>query len=165
MNAKRVILWGVVAALVVVIGVLLFLPKGGNTVGFSNVDSQGLRAAQQRGATVLDVRTESEYNAGHIPGAELVAEGTYAQALANADRNKEYVVYCATGSRSSVVVEWMKANGFKNVKHFNAGIVSWDGDIIGGSAAGQAAGSDGLKSELVAPKNGVPVVVEFATNT
>lgn len=166
MKPTKIILWVVVAILAVVIGYMLFMPKNGAQQGFANVDSNGVRQAQKRGATVLDVRSESEYNAGHIPGAQLVADGTYAQALANADRNKEYVVYCATGSRSTVVVDWMKANGFKNVKHFNQGIVSWDGDLAGGSEAGQAEGaSSALHSSLVAPKNGVPVVVEFATNT
>lgn len=168
MKTTKIILWVVVAAIVVALGFLLFMPKGGGSQGIENVGSDGVRAAQDRGATVLDVRTSSEYNAGHIPGAELVEEGTYETALANADRNKEYVVYCATGNRSSVVVDWMKANGFKNIKHLNEGIVSWDGDLAGGNESGQsesAAAGSGVHSELVAPKDGVPVVVEFATNT
>lgn len=168
MKATKIILWAVVAVVVVALGFLLFMPKGGGSQGIENVGSDGVRAAQKRGATVIDVRTASEYNAGHIPGAVLVEEGTYQTALADADRSKEYVVYCATGSRSVAVVDWMKANGFKNIKHFNEGIVTWDGDLAGGNESGQSeaeTAGEGIHSKLVAPKDGVPVVVEFATNT
>ena len=43
------------------------------------------------------MRSQGEYDLGHIPGAVNVPVDTLQTAAANWDRNATYVVYCATG--------------------------------------------------------------------
>ena len=56
---KKALPWILVAAAVVVIGVLLLQPSTGG--GIRKVDSAGLLAAQQKGARIIDVRTSGEF--------------------------------------------------------------------------------------------------------
>jgi adenylyltransferase/sulfurtransferase len=39
--------------------------------------------------------------------------------------NSEIIVHCATGSRSARAVEYLYANGFRNVRNLVGGIVAW----------------------------------------
>ena len=122
---KKVIVWVVIAAAVAGVLFLAFKPASGG--GVKNVDSAGLIAAQEKGAQVIDVRSQGEYDLGHIPGAVIVPVDTLQTAAANWDRNATYVVYCATGSRSAEAVSIMTAMGFKNIDHFARGRSGVDG--------------------------------------
>jgi rhodanese-related sulfurtransferase len=150
---RKAIIWVAVAVAVVVgIGYLLSKPAGGMRV----VDSAGVTAAQQKGAQVIDVRTQGEYDLGHIPGAKNVPVDTIAAAAANWDRNATYVVYCATGVRSAEAVKILTSMGFKNIDHFSAGFNGWTGKIESGSATA---------APQTIPTSGKPVVVEFYTDS
>lgn len=154
MNPKTM-LWVVVGAIAaVVIGWNLFRPAGG---GIANVDVDGAKEAIGQGAQVVDVRTPGEYQLGRITGAINVPLDQLEAQAASWDRNATYVVYCATGSRSTTAVEIMKGMGFTSIRHLAAGIVSWPDQLETG-----AAGESG------APKiatNGTPVMVEFFTDS
>ena len=55
-----------------------------------------------KGAVLVDVRTESEFAGGHVPGATNVPLGGLStQAAELAGRGKPIVVYCASGVRSA----------------------------------------------------------------
>lgn len=147
-----------------------------------NVDPAGARDAIAAGAVVLDVRTAGEYQAGHIPGAVLVPDSDYSSIVSQLDRDATYVVYCATGSRSQGVVEFMRSEGFTAVKHMNRGLAEWynqGGPLVAGTEPGNLADATGwgsgqggvsagveaaLANPLMAP-TGLPVVVEFKTDS
>lgn len=77
---------------------------------------------------ILDVRTQAEYDAGHIPGAVLmdINSRNFKSNIAQLDRNKTYLVYCRTGNRSSMATRIMTTElGFKNVKNMVGGIVEY----------------------------------------
>jgi rhodanese-related sulfurtransferase len=163
MNSKT-ILWIVIAILAVGAVYFALQPAGG---GIRNVDAAGVREAQQAGARVIDVRTAAEYAGGHVPGAENVPLDQIGQAAATWDKNAKYVVYCQTGSRSSAAVEQLKALGFGNVDHFNAGIIAWDGEFE--NASTPPAGSSeptpsGLGAGDAAPAKGSKLI-EFYTDS
>lgn len=73
------------------------------------------------GATVIDVRTPEEYDAGHVTDAVLadLEGGAFDGVVANLPRDASYVVYCATGRRAAIAVDWMVEAGFTDV--VNAG--------------------------------------------
>jgi len=145
-----------------------------------NVDAAGARDALAEGAIALDIRTEGEYRAGHIPGAVFVPDSDYSNIIGQMDKSKTYVVYCAYGSRSPAAVEFMRSEGFESVKHMNRGLVQWyeaGGPLVAGAepgdpaeATGWGGGSAGgtssaaLDNPLIAP-TGLPVLVEFKTDT
>lgn len=150
---KKAIIWIAIAGVVAAIAFLAFKPASGG--GVKNVDSAGLVEAQNKGAQVIDVRSQGEYDLGHIPGAVNVPVDTLQSASANWDRDATYVVYCATGARSAAAVEMMTGMGFKNIDHFAQGVQAWTGKLDTG-----AQGS-GQKIETA----GKPVMIEFYTNS
>jgi len=154
MKPKSVI-WIVIGVLVaVVVAWNLFRPAGGSG-GISNVDAAGTEEAIAQGAQTIDVRSAGEYQLGHIPGAVNVPiEQVEAQA-ASWDKNALYLVYCATGARSQTAVEIMRGLGFTNIRHFNAGLVAWSGQLEKGAA------SSSTKIETA----GLPVMIEFFTDS
>ena len=73
----------------------------------------------------LDVRTEPEYDAGHISGAELIPHYALPAALpAGTDKDKLIILYCRSGNRSGQAARALKSAGFTNVQDFG-GISRW----------------------------------------
>lgn len=65
--------------------------------------------------TVIDVRTVTEFNMGHYPGAVNVPVTRISDA-ANLDIERDGVlVYCNTGQRARYAAQRLRALGFKNV--------------------------------------------------
>ena len=77
---------------------------------------------------VLDVRTETEFATGHIPGAtNLNINATdFDEKLAKLDKTKTYLVHCAAGSRSARASDKMKRAGFQSVTDLPAGFRGWE---------------------------------------
>jgi phage shock protein E len=76
---------------------------------------------------VIDVRTASEYAAGHLPGALNidVESGDFAQGIASLDKGGSYALYCRSGRRSGIALDQMKSAGFTKVVHLSGGINAW----------------------------------------
>ena len=79
---------------------------------------------------VLDVREQTEFNAGHIPGSILIP---YTQIDAKAEtmlpnKDKQILVYCRSGRRSKIASESLAKLGYTNVKEFG-GIIDWPYEV------------------------------------
>lgn len=79
----------------------------------------------KEGAQIIDVRGVSEYEAGHIEGADHVFAGTMQDNLDKISREKEIVIHCQAGDRSAVAYSLLVRNGFKKVKNFSGGMKEW----------------------------------------
>lgn len=80
---------------------------------------------------VLDVRTQGEFDSGHIEGALLLPNeqiGTARPELLP-DLNAEILVYCRSGNRSRQAAQKLVAMGYTAVYDFG-GIGSWPYDIV-----------------------------------
>lgn len=152
MKSKNLI-WIILGAIAVAIIAWNLLKPAG--AGIVNVDAAGAQEAAAGGAQVIDVRTPGEYQLGHIPGALNVPLDAFEQAATSWDKNATYLVYCATGARSASAVDIMTRLGFTSVRHFNAGIQAWSGELEKGSA------SSSQKIETA----GKPVFLEFYTDS
>lgn len=77
---------------------------------------------------ILDVRTEEEFEAGHISGAVNIdfTEPDFEQKVALLDKSKPYLVYCAVGGRSAKASKKMEAAGFVTVYDLSTGFTSWE---------------------------------------
>ena len=80
---------------------------------------------------ILDVRTEQEYAAGHIPGAVVIPnESIGTEEIAQLeDKDQLILVYCRSGNRSKQAAEKLAQLGYTNIVEFG-GINSWPGDIV-----------------------------------
>jgi rhodanese-related sulfurtransferase len=74
---------------------------------------------------ILDVRTQSEYDAGHIQNATLIPVSELGGRLGELDKNKEILVYCASGGRSATASQTLVDNGFSKVYNMLGGIAAW----------------------------------------
>ena len=74
---------------------------------------------------ILDVRTPSEFDDGHIEGAINIPVDYLAERLDELSKDDELLVYCRTGNRSARAVEILDDNGFTKIFHMNEGITGW----------------------------------------
>jgi rhodanese-related sulfurtransferase len=156
MDGKKVAIWIGVAIALVLVGFLVFRPAG--DTGVIDVDAQRMQELVDEGVRVVDVRTEGEYQAGHIPGAELVGMNEIQAAAQGWNTSEPIAIYCATGSRSIDVVNYLAEQGFETVYHYASGIVTWEGEIERGAAVATA---DPVETET----SGIPVMYEFYTDS
>ena len=79
---------------------------------------------------ILDVRTQAEYNQGHIPNAICIPNETIDENVVNKlpDKNQMILVYCRSGNRSKQAAEKLKKLGYTNIIEFG-GIIDWKGEI------------------------------------
>jgi glyoxylase-like metal-dependent hydrolase (beta-lactamase superfamily II)/rhodanese-related sulfurtransferase len=80
-----------------------------------SVDEHGVISEINSGATVLDVRKLSEWNASHLEGAIFLPLSEFPRNLAELDRNAPYIVHCGGGYRSMTAISIMKNHGFTNL--------------------------------------------------
>lgn len=82
---------------------------------------------QQNKAVFIDVRTRSEYEGGHIPGALNmdIYEPHFADDIYKFGREKMYIMNCQTGGRSGRATEFMASLGFKKVFNLMGGFSAW----------------------------------------
>jgi len=74
---------------------------------------------------ILDVRTQSEYDSGHIPNAILVPVGELVDRLGELDKTKTILAYCRIGVRSVQASEILMDSGFSKVCNLEGGIIAW----------------------------------------
>lgn len=79
------------------------------------------------GVQLVDVRTPSEYQSGHLANAQNIniGDADFKAKMEKLDKNKPIAVYCAVGGRSSRASQMLKEWGFKNVYDLAGGINSW----------------------------------------
>ena len=84
--------------------------------GCSKVDDKVLLAAHQaveNGAVIIDVRTPKEYLKHHIKNAINIPLQELSKSVARVPKNRVLVLYCRSGSRSSVASEILTKKGWK----------------------------------------------------
>lgn len=87
------------------------------------------------GATLLDVRENNEWNAGHAPGAIHIPLAQVAgQATRRLPKGKQVVVVCKSGSRASTAAKTLRAAGIDAVS-LRGGMRAWEG--AGGRIVGK----------------------------
>ncbi len=74
---------------------------------------------------VLDVRRESEWDAGHISGAEWYPLDRFKAALPPIELNRPIAVHCASGYRSVIACSLLQRAGYNNVINVIGGFDAW----------------------------------------
>lgn len=70
---------------------------------------------------LLDVRTAEEYSSGYIPNSVNidVLSSDFKSKIELLDKNKEYLIYCRSGNRSTIASSIMATNGFIKIYNLN----------------------------------------------
>lgn len=74
---------------------------------------------------VLDVRSNSEFEAGHIQGAHRLHAGRVLAELASLPQDRDIIVHCQTGARATVVASALRAKGMQRVRELRGSYVGW----------------------------------------
>jgi rhodanese-related sulfurtransferase len=78
---------------------------------------------------LIDVRTEEEYNSGHIPTAIHIPYTEIVEKVPTEEKDDLIVVYCRSGGRSGRALEALEKAGYTNAYNFG-GIIDWTGEIV-----------------------------------
>ena len=79
----------------------------------------------QDAVRLIDVREDSEFRSGHVPGAVHIPVKKLAERLAKLKRDKPYAVICASGSRSRGATDYLLDNGFAGTVTVTGGTSAW----------------------------------------
>ncbi|HHU22622.1 MAG TPA: rhodanese-like domain-containing protein [Clostridiales bacterium] len=80
---------------------------------------------------ILDVRTQAEYDEGHIPGALLLPNESIGDQEIETlpDKEQTILIYCRSGNRSKQAAQKLVELGYTNVYEFG-GIITWPYEIV-----------------------------------
>ena len=84
----------------------------------------------EEGYIILDVRTQEEYDQGHIPGAIVISHEEIEEKAEDVltDKDQLILVYCRSGRRSKIAAEALVELGYTNIKEFG-GIIDWPYEV------------------------------------
>lgn len=105
--------------------------KKEETVTFRQVDAKQAKEMMdtEEDYIILDVRTEEEYESGHIKGALLIPDYELEEcAQQEMEKDQLILVYCRSGNRSKKSAQLLAEMGYTNVVEFG-GIIDWPYEI------------------------------------
>ena len=101
-------------------------------ITYERINAEEAKAIMDRESDyiIIDARTQSEYDEGHIPGAILIPEYEISNKAGELlkDKNQLILVYCRSGRRSKIAAQALVELGYTNVKEFG-GIIDWKYEI------------------------------------
>ena len=95
-------------------GINSWVKQGKAVEQIDNISAQELKIQVNNGATIYDVRNQSEYDANHIPDVNLVPLDEINQNLSRFDNDKPFFLHCAGGYRSMIALSILKNRGIHN---------------------------------------------------
>ncbi len=78
-------------------------------------------------ATLLDLRADAAWQAGHARGARHLDRGEVEVEIEELvpDLDQRIICYCGGGSRSALVAESLQKMGYRNVRSMTGGFRAW----------------------------------------
>ncbi|PEI96173.1 sulfurtransferase [Bacillus pseudomycoides] len=97
--------------------------------GVKNINGKELKTEMnKKNKQFIDVRTPGEFRGNHIQGFQNIPLNELAQKASHLDKNKEYIMVCRSGGRSSRAVQFLESHGF-GVINMTGGMLDWEGKI------------------------------------
>ena len=117
--------------------VLLFAMLSGCSVlpyeeaPYKKITPQEAESMMSGDVFILDVRTQEEFDDGHIKNAVLIPDCDVKEKAESIipDKNRTILIYCRTGIRSEAASKELLRMGYAKVFDFG-GIVDWPGEIV-----------------------------------
>ncbi|MGB4706516.1 MAG: rhodanese-like domain-containing protein [Aquiluna sp.] len=91
---------------------------------FESISPGAAKLLQENGAVLIDVRESQEYKNSHAPGAKLISLGVLERRLKEIPVEREILVICQSGMRSSQAAGILSKNGYQ-VKNVSGGMAAW----------------------------------------
>lgn len=93
----------------------------------TNVEDVKRRMGAGEKLTIVDVREESEWAQGHLPGALYLGKGVIERDIEQRvpDTNAKLILYCGGGFRSALAADNLQKMGYTNVESMDGGWKGW----------------------------------------
>ncbi|HYA63446.1 MAG TPA: rhodanese-like domain-containing protein [Candidatus Sulfotelmatobacter sp.] len=93
----------------------------------TNVPDVKRRMDAREGFVLIDVREESEWARGHLPGAIHLGKGIIERDIEQrvSDTATKLILYCGGGFRSALVADSLQKMGYTNVESMDGGWKGW----------------------------------------
>jgi rhodanese-related sulfurtransferase len=96
----------------------------------SRIKECNVAEAQERlakGAVLIDVREDNEFERDHAEGARHMARGVIERDIVQTfpDKSTELVLYCGGGFRSALAADMIQKMGYTNVTSMDGGWKAW----------------------------------------
>ncbi|MBP7601789.1 MAG: rhodanese-like domain-containing protein [Thermoflexales bacterium] len=91
----------------------------------SDISPEQARSMAASGAFILDVREPSEWEEFHVANTTLIPLGQLEKRLSEVPRDREVVVICRSGNRSTSGRDILAKAGFTSVTSMSGGLLSW----------------------------------------
>ncbi len=75
--------------------------------------------------TVVDVRAESEFSEGRVPGSIVAPLSHLAERVRDVPREARVVLVCQSGTRSAIGASVLASLGFQSIANMPGGVVEW----------------------------------------
>ena len=109
--------------------IIIFSISCSNSQNFKSVDVAAFKSTLDKtiNAQLIDVRTEDEFNGGHIENAKNIDwnGNDFDAQLTSLDKTKPVLVYCLSGGRSKKAAAKLTELGFKEVLELDGGYLAW----------------------------------------
>ncbi len=95
--------------------------------GGADITVEELKKQLDRGEDVfiLDVRNPEEIQICRIAGSTVIPLPQLPQRFGELDRSREIVVHCKSGVRSQKAIQFLRQQGFTQLKNLTGGILAW----------------------------------------
>ncbi len=117
-------------AFVVILGLLIWTLWQGAGRGLKKLSpADATLLINREDAVILDVRSDGEFNQGHIVNAVNIPQKSVQEQLSklNKYRNRPIITACRNGQAASGVGNTLRKNGFEQVYNLAGGLIAWEG--------------------------------------
>ncbi|MDX1779371.1 MAG: rhodanese-like domain-containing protein, partial [Thermodesulfobacteriota bacterium] len=110
-----------------VIGIAEWVAQGEETGILPQLSVHGLQKLLTHDEhTVIDVRTDQEWRAGHIKGAQHIPIQQIIENSLDVGKEEDMSIICGSGYRSNIAGSFLKAQGFTKINSVIGGMNAWN---------------------------------------
>lgn len=108
------------------IGIDTVLENADSLASVTNIDENTVKEKiGSDNVQIVDVRGTSEFESGHIQGANHVFLGTLLENTDKIASDKEVIIHCQSGMRSTIASSLLKRAGIHNILNYTGGMADW----------------------------------------
>lgn len=125
-TSRKWVLPLIIVLAVAVIASIYYLTQKADTSGMpATISVQEASQQFAEGAFLLDVRTQEEWDQGHVEGAVLIPLDQLAARSAELPADRDVLIICRSGNRSGQARDLLRNAGFDRTTSINGGINAW----------------------------------------
>lgn len=109
------------------------------------------REMLDRGAQLVDVRADHEWETGHLPGAVHIPLAELPGRVAEIDKDRPVILYCRGGNRSSMATTALAEAGYDASK-LSEGAVGWEEEGLPFEPEGGYVAESGEAAAIIAAR-------------